>query len=68
MSTTTFDLPSLEGESCVRLISSALRHLPGIVGVQVDVENKQVSVDFDSALINEAQLIQVFREAGYEPK
>jgi len=68
MSTTRFDLPSLEGESCVRLISSALRRVPGVVGIQVDVENKQVSVDFDSALINEAQLIQVFREAGYEPK
>ena len=68
MSTTRFDLPSLEGESCVRLISSALRRVPGVVGIQVDVENKQVSVDFDSALINEAQLIQVFREAGYEPR
>ena len=66
MSARIFNVPSLEGEACVRIISSALRCLPGIVGLQVDVEHKQVCVDFDSALINELQVIEAFRGAGYE--
>jgi len=68
MSTTIFDVPSLEGEACVRVISSALRNAPGIVGVQVDLEHKQVAVDFDSALINEVQVMEIVRDTGYEPE
>lgn len=68
MSTTIFNVPTLEGESCVRLISSALRRVPGIINVQIDVEKKHIAVDFDSALINEAQVLAIFRETGYEPK
>jgi len=30
------------------------------------VENKQVSVDFDSALINEVQVMQALRDMGYD--
>jgi copper chaperone CopZ len=66
MSTAIFNVPSLEGEACVRVISSALRSAPGIVGVQVDVENKHVAVDFDSAVINEVQVMQLVRDTGYE--
>lgn len=68
MAITVLDVPTLEGAECVRAISSALRMVPGIVGVQVDVARKQVVVDFDSALVNEVQVIQHCRDAGYEPK
>ncbi len=66
MSVRVFHVPSLEGEESSRAISAALRRAPGIVGVTVDVGQKQVCVDFDSALINEAQVMQLMRDAGYE--
>jgi len=68
MAITILDVPTLEGADCVRVISSALRIVPGIVGVQVDVQRKQVVVDFDSALINEVQVIELCRDTGYAPK
>ena len=61
-----FNVPSLEGEDRARTISATLRRVPGILAVQVDVENKQVSVDFDSALINEVQVMQALRDMGYD--
>lgn len=66
MTTRIFNVPSLEGEDRARTISATLRRVPGIVAVKVDVANKQVSVDFDSALINEVQVIQALRTLGYD--
>ncbi|UCH35953.1 MAG: heavy-metal-associated domain-containing protein [Armatimonadota bacterium] len=68
MSTRIFDVPTIKGEACVRTISTALRRLPGIMGVQVDIEAKEVCVDLDSALVNEVQVIQTIRELGHEAK
>ena len=66
MSIRVFNVPSLKGEACVRTISSALRTVPGIVGVTVDIEAKQMCVDFDSALIKEVQVIKIVRDAGHQ--
>lgn len=66
MAIRVFEVPSLAGDDCVKEITAALRYRPGVVHVTVNVADKQVSVDFDSAFINEAQIITIIRATGYE--
>ncbi len=50
---------------CVKAIKAALGQLDGVKDVQVDLEAKTVSVDYDESLINRDVLVKALGEAGY---
>ncbi len=50
---------------CVKSVERALSNQPGVVASKAALENKTVSVEFDSAIVTTAQLEQVIRNAGF---
>ena len=51
---------------CVSTIKDALRKLPGIEDVRVDLEKKEVSVEFDEAQSNLPSISFQISAAGFE--
>lgn len=49
-------------ESCLTVIDKAVSHEPGIVGVQLDPEQGQVSIDYNSEMIAAPAVEQVAQE------
>jgi copper chaperone len=66
MSRLTLKVPDMSCGHCVSSISGAVRGLPGVTEVNVDLERKLVEVDGDGVEV--APVEQAIREAGYEPE
>jgi copper chaperone CopZ len=65
--TTTFQAhtPAIHCEGCANAIKRSLGKLPGVQSVNVDVESKRVSVQFESEQVDEVALRQRLALAGY---
>lgn len=50
---------------CVKSIERALSHQIGVTAAKASLENKRVSIEFDVAAVNRAQLEQTIRKAGF---
>ena len=51
---------------CVNAVTEALSELDGVNGVQVNLTEKEVSVQFDSEKINDQKLFETIEEIGYD--
>lgn len=59
----------IEGMSCggcVASVERALKALPGVSDVKVDLAARNATVDFDPAQTDLTQLKQAIEEAGYD--
>lgn len=65
MSETTYRVPDVSCEHCVRAITQELTKLPGVGHVDVDLGQKLVTVRHDSS-VSDAQLREGIAEAGYD--
>lgn len=65
METITVIAPDITCEHCKRTIESAVRPLPGVHDVQVEVPTKTVQVRFDPVLISRAAIENLLDEEGY---
>lgn len=64
---TTLDL-SITGMtcgSCVRHVTDALRGVSGVGEARVDLQGGRATVEYDSATVTTAQMVQAVEEAGY---
>jgi copper chaperone len=66
MSRLTLRVPDMSCGHCVSAVSGAVRGLPGVTEVEVDLESKLVEVDGDG--VDVAPVQEAIREAGYEPE
>jgi copper chaperone len=57
--------PAIECDGCVNAIKRAMSKLPGIESVEVDVENKAVTVMYDEGEVTEAALLDRLASAGF---
>ncbi len=64
MQTTTLSAPDIECEGCAIAIKKALAKIAGISCVDVDVEEKQVTVSHDDD-VSRAALTVVLDRAGF---
>ena len=51
---------------CVNAVTESLSELDGVNGVQVNLEEKEVTVQFDSEKINDQKLFETIEEIGYD--
>jgi copper chaperone len=51
---------------CVRSVKNVLEPIPGVTGVDVTLENGQVTIDYDPAGSNVEQFTSAINDAGYE--
>ncbi|NLY10279.1 MAG: heavy-metal-associated domain-containing protein [Firmicutes bacterium] len=53
-------------QRCAENIKRAIGKLDGIEKVEVDIENKEVSISFYPSAINKDAFIKAIQDAGYE--
>ena len=64
----SFQVAGMSCGSCVRHIEHALRELPGVERVQVELAAGRVRVEHDADQATVEQLLAGFADAGYEAK
>jgi len=65
MSQVLLNLPNISCGHCVLTIKRALGPLEGVRAVEVDIANRQVSVDFDAAAVDLDRIEQVLADEDY---
>ena len=63
--TLTAHCPAIECEGCANAIRRSLGKLSGIESIEVEVEKKNVTVQYDAGQVNEAALRQRLEQAGF---
>lgn len=66
MSKLTLKVPDMSCGHCVASVSGAVERVPGVEGVEVDLEGKRVEVAGEG--LDPALVAAAVREAGYEPE
>lgn len=61
----TFSVPDVHCEHCDRAITGALTSLEGVNDAKVDLEAKEVAIDYDGTSVDRQKLIEVIEEEGY---
>lgn len=64
--TTVLNVEGMSCENCVRHVGEALRGLPGVRAVGVELASGRVTVEHEPAQPPAEVLIEAVREAGYE--
>jgi len=65
MTRATLEAPDISCDHCIMTIEKAVTKLPGVQFVSGDPENKQVTVEYDPARANMAEIEQALEEEGY---
>ncbi len=63
-----FPVLGMTCSTCVGRITRAVKRLPGVEAVRVDLADEAVTVRRDPALATDAALASAIRDAGYEPR
>ena len=66
MANQTLNVEGMTCDHCVQTIKEAVNNLIGIRGVEVDLENKQVAVEYDKALLKLGSITDKIVEIGFE--
>lgn len=65
--TLTRTAPDISCEHCAHAIEGALSAIAGVQTVSVDIERKQVQVDYDESAASPTQIDAALEEEGYPP-
>ncbi|RMH32495.1 MAG: heavy-metal-associated domain-containing protein [Nitrospirae bacterium] len=65
MITEHFPVQGMTCENCVRHVEKALRSVPGVASVTVDLTNHRATVEYDSAVVSRETLAAAVADAGY---
>ena len=65
MALKTLTVPNISCEHCERTVTEALTPLEGVRQVRVDIPAKQVSVEFDEALVDVDRMKAVLADEEY---
>jgi copper chaperone CopZ len=65
VATVTYTAPAISCVHCQRAIEGAVRALPGVKSVHVEIPTKTVTVSFDPAQATPGQIEATLDEEGY---
>ena len=66
MANQTLNVEGMTCDHCVQTIKEAVNNLVGISRVEVDLENKQVAVEYDKTLVKLDSITDKIVEIGFE--
>ncbi len=66
MTVSTLTVPEMSCEACRTAVAGAVRPLPGVRAVEVDLDSKLVTIEHDQAGPTLEQLAAVIERQGYE--
>lgn len=61
-----FQVPGMTCGNCVQAVEAALLKLPGVLAADVDLESKNVKVDFKGTEVTSDQIIAAIAATGFE--
>lgn len=64
MTTTTYHVPAISCDHCVRAITSEVGEVAGVSAVRVDIPTKIVTIEHENVAAQ--QLIAAIKEAGFD--
>ncbi len=64
---TEFEVEGMTCASCVARVERALRAVPGVDGVSVNLASEKVTVSYDSATAGLDRIVSQVKESGYTP-
>jgi copper chaperone CopZ len=59
-------LPTIQCDTCVETVKSAVEKVQGVQSVSVDLPNKMAHVNFDPAKTNQEKIEKAIAAAGYD--
>ena len=65
MTTRTFTVQGMTCAHCQAAVTKALKGVPGVASVEVDLHGKQAKVGYEAEKVTVEQLSKVVEEAGY---
>lgn len=65
LQTVTLSVPGMNCAACPITVSQALKKVPGVRQVAVDLERREATVRFDAAQAPATALLRATRDAGY---
>lgn len=65
MQKSTYQVGGLKGDHCRDRIEHTLSHLPGIDSVDVNINNKKVSVNYNPDVISSGYIEETLESLGY---
>ena len=68
MSTITreFAVEGMHCQGCVKSVTGAVARVPGVMRVDVSLEKKAATVEFDAVAANPAAIVAAIESAGFE--
>lgn len=66
MTTATISVPEIHCDHCKTSIEGALQPLDGVERALVDIDARNVAVQYDDATVDRAALVEAIEEQGYE--
>jgi len=60
-----YKVPRMHCDGCAATVERAVRSVPGVRSVEVDLARKEVRVTFEEGAANEEQLKRTLEQAGY---
>lgn len=66
MTKKTFDIEGMTCASCAQTVEKTAQKLEGTNDASVNLATEKLVVDYDSALVTEAEIIQAIKDVGYE--
>lgn len=66
MKNITLNVEGMSCSHCVNAVTKAVTALEGVSGVNVDLEAKTVTVDFDDAHVSLESIKEAIEEEGYD--
>ena len=66
MTETTLDVPEVTCSHCIGAIEGAVGALEGVEAVKVDLDRKDVTVNYDESSVSLTSIISAIEGEGYE--
>ena len=63
---TILNVPTISCDHCKMTIERALSELEGVSKAEVDIDRRQVEVDFDASQVSMEEIEEALDEVGYE--
>jgi copper chaperone len=63
-----FAVEGMSCQGCVRSVTGALNQVSGVKRVEVSLEAKCATVDYDATLVDPAAIVAAIEGAGFEAK
>ncbi len=70
MSTITgeFAVQGMHCQGCVKSVTGAVKQVPGVARVDVSLEKKRATVEYDAAAANPAAIVAAIEGAGFDAR